>query len=106
MSLLLIDLGRQVVADVAHISDGVLDDDGRVGGHAEGHGGAEGGGLGEEVEVAESELQVHGLSHVDDDGLVLLVDHGVVLERDGSSAEVARGGEPNALLGAGNAAWE
>jgi len=38
--------------DVSHVSDLVLGDEGNVGGHGQSYGGGQGGGLGEEVEVA------------------------------------------------------
>ena len=38
--------------DVSHVCDLVLGDEGNVGGHGQSHGRGQGGGLGEEVEVA------------------------------------------------------
>ena len=82
----LVDLGRQVVADVATGADGVLDHNRYVGRHGKGDCGAQGGGLGEEVQVAEGEVELHGLLHVDDDSLVLLVHRRVVLQHDSTRA--------------------
>lgn len=65
----IVDLGGEIVLDVADLLDGVLDDDGNVGGHGDDDGGAEVGGLGEEVQVAEGEGELDGLLHVDDNGL-------------------------------------
>ena len=91
---------------MTHVTHGVLDDDGDVGGQGQGDHGAQGGGLCEEGQVAQGEVQVHGLLHVDDDGVVVLVDGGVVLQHDISGAEVAGGGEADALLGHADGAWE
>ena len=50
-----VDLGREVVLDVADLLNWVLDNDGYVRGHGDDDGGAKVGGLGEEVQVAEGE---------------------------------------------------
>ena len=91
---------------MTHVTHGVLDDDGDVGGQGQGDHGAQGGGLCEEGQVAKGEVQVHGLLHVDDDGIVVLVDGGVVLQHDVTGAEVAGGGEADSLLGHADGAWE
>jgi hypothetical protein len=103
--LFLIDLGRQVVSNVAHGADGVLHHDGDIRRQRQRDGGAERGGLGEQGQVAEGEVQVNGLLHVDHDSVVILVHGGVVLKHDVASAEVAGGGEADALLRHANRAY-
>ena len=90
---------------MADLVDGVLNDDGDIGGHGDDDTGAKGGGLGEEVEVAEGKGELDGLLHVDGDGrVVLLVDARGGVDEDVSSAEVSRDGEANSVLVHGNGA--
>lgn len=103
---LLVDLGGEVVPDVAHGVHGVLDHDRDVGRHAQGHGGTQGGGLGEERQVAQGEVELHGLLHVDDHGVVLLLHVRVVLQHDVACAQIAGRREADALLRYGNCACE
>ena len=67
---LLVDLGREVEADVAHGADGVLHDERHVGGHGERDGGGERRGLGEEVQVAQREAELDLLIRVSNEVLV------------------------------------
>lgn len=100
--ILLLDLGSQVEADVtevAVISDFVLGDKRDIGRHAESDAAGEGGGLGEEVEVAKGEGEGDFLLALDDNSLVLLVDGGVALADDVTSADVASDLELDAFLG-------
>ena len=77
-----------------------------IGGQRQSDGGrwAKRGGLGEEGQVAQGKVKVHGLLHVDHDRIVILVHGGVVLEHNVAGAEVAGGGEADALLGLGDGA--
>ena len=99
--VLVLDLGREVVPDVADVADLVLDDEGDLGAHGEADLGRQAGGLGEHVEVSAREGQGDGLLHVDGDGLLLLVDVGGLGELDIAHSDVTGSGELDALLGAG-----
>ena len=104
MYLLLVNLGGQVVPDVTHSAHRVLHHDRDIGGQRQSDGGAQRGGLGEEGQVAKGKVEVHGLLHVDHDRVIVLVHGGVVLEHNVAGAEVAGGGEADALLGHGDGA--
>ena len=100
--VLVLDLGGEVVPDVADVADLVLDDERHLGAHGEADLGREAGGLGEHVEVAAGEGQGHGLLHVDGHRLLLLVDVGRLGELDVAGADVAGRAELDALLRAGD----
>ena len=83
----------------------VLHYDNDIGGQRQSDRGAQRGGLGEEGQVAQSKVKVHGLLHVNNDRIVILVHGGgVVLEHNVAAAEFAGGGEVDALLGHGDGA--
>jgi hypothetical protein len=102
--LFLVDLGCKVVSDVAHGADGVLHHDRNIRREGQGDGGAQGGGLGEQSQVPQGKVQVHGLLHVDDHSVFVLVDGSIVLEHDVAGAQVTSGGEADSLLGDSNRA--
>ena len=57
--VLVLDLGGQVVADVADVTDLVLDHQGNVRGHGQRDGGRQARSLGEQIQVAAGERQAH-----------------------------------------------
>ena len=61
LAVVVLNLGSEVVADVADVADLVLHDQGDVRRHGQTDGGSEARGLGEQVQVAASERQGHWL---------------------------------------------
>ena len=61
LAVVVLNLGSEVVADVADVADLVLHDQGDVRRHGQADGGSEARGLGEQVQVAASERQGHWL---------------------------------------------
>ena len=83
---------------MSDLVDGVLDDNGNIRRHGDDDGGAEGGSLGEEVEVTKGEGELDRLLHVNGDGRVLLlVDSRGGVDEDVSGAEVSGDGETDCL---------
>ena len=61
LAVVVLNLGSEVVADVADVTDLVLDHQGNVRGHGQRDGGRQARSLGEQVQVAASERQGHWL---------------------------------------------
>lgn len=71
-SLILLNLGSEVEADIAELTDGVFGDERDVGGEGERDGRREGSGLGEGNELPERKGQRHVSREVDRGGSALL----------------------------------
>mmetsp|Transcript_25393 Transcript_25393/g.51039 ORF Transcript_25393/g.51039 Transcript_25393/m.51039 type:complete len:239 (-) Transcript_25393:158-874(-) len=96
---LVLDLWRKVETDVSHLLDAVLDHQRHVLGERDEHRAREGRSLGEEVKVAQREVQGDGLLEVYLDLLLLFGVHAAV-RPDGhvATAHLARNGEFDAVL--------
>lgn len=73
LTVVILDLGRQIVSDVAVVLDLVLDDERHISRHRQLHLRGQRRGLGERVEVATGKGQSDWLLHLDDNGLLFLV---------------------------------
>ena len=98
----ILNLGSEVIPDVAHVGDVVLHHQGHVGRHGERDLAGQTARLGEHLEIPGGEGQVDGLLHLDGDGLLLLVHVGGLGELDVADSDISGCGELDALLGAGD----
>lgn len=102
--LITINLRSEVVSERAGVLNCVFDNDGHVLSHTDLDGRGNRGGFCEHGEVAEGEVQLDRLLHLNDDGLVGVVDAGGWLQGDITVTEVAGSREFDSFFGTANGA--